>query len=514
MIAFSSATLCSLIFYVAIIAIYAILPTNGQASCPSDWISRVDPIDGITYGYKVITRDWLNYYEAQGYCVRAGGQVASIHSAAENAFIANNISAAQLKQCQTNDSVCATRIAHTSAGWAFLDSLMRSFWFGMNRVQYQPSYNNTLDCSYPDGTPCDYGRFDGVANANTNSPPWSPACPSGSNSSNGAGDLEYCTMFFNATTTLVWNDMSCYQKLGGVVCKMNCSATKTTQTCPSPAVVTTNAAVTTKAAVVTSSSGSAGGSTAKSLTTKSSGTSNGSCFCNGGSCGGGGYKCGSDDWQWKINKKNGKSYAYKAFNYTGCYWQGLAICKKYKAVPCSIQSSDDNDFIVKTVCSSFLSSSSSNSSRKRRATSDTCIYTGIHRQVTNPSSGSVSCTCSDGSSCDYGNDDAHGDTTTTSFTSTTSRATTLKTSTTQKAATTTTQKSTTKLATSFISTSTAAPSNPWAPGCPANSTTGQRDNGGYGSRNCIGINGDGKWVDQSCDRPATAIICMKECDQP
>lgn len=67
MIAFSSATLCSLIFYVAIIAIYAILPTNGQASCPSDWISRVDPIDGITYGYKVITRDWLNYYEVNKY---------------------------------------------------------------------------------------------------------------------------------------------------------------------------------------------------------------------------------------------------------------------------------------------------------------------------------------------------------------------------------------------------------------------------------------------------------------
>jgi len=65
-------------------------------------------------------------------------------------------------------------------------------------------------------------------------------------------------MFFNATTTLLWNDMSCYQKLGGVVCKMNCSATKTTKTCPSSSVVTANAAATTKAAVVTSGSGSAG----------------------------------------------------------------------------------------------------------------------------------------------------------------------------------------------------------------------------------------------------------------
>jgi len=67
MIAFSSAKLCSFIFSVAIFASYAILPTNGQATCPSDWISRVDPIDGITYGYKVITRDWLNYYEVDKY---------------------------------------------------------------------------------------------------------------------------------------------------------------------------------------------------------------------------------------------------------------------------------------------------------------------------------------------------------------------------------------------------------------------------------------------------------------
>ncbi|KAL7079962.1 hypothetical protein ACQ4LE_000542 [Meloidogyne hapla] len=513
MIALSPAKLYSFILSIAIIAIYGgFIQTNAQATCPSGWISRVDQ-DGATYGYKVIMNDWLNYYEAQGYCVRAGGQVASIHSAAENAFIAS-ISNAQLKQCQTNDSVCATRIAHTSAGWAFLDSLMRSFWFGMNRIQYEPSYNNTIDCSYPDGTPCDFGRFDGIANSNTNSPPWSPACPSGSNSSNGVGDLEYCTMFFNASTTLVWNDMSCYQKLGGVVCKMNCSAIKTTQTCPTSAVITTKAAAATTKAAVTSGSGSSGSGGSSG----GSGNNNGTCSCKGGSCTGTGYQCGSDDWQWKINKKSGKAFAYKAFNYTGCYWKGLAICKKYKAVPCSIQSNDENDFIVNTVCSGFLSSNSTGSSRKRRAASSTCIYTGIHRLVTNPSTGSVSCSCSDGSSCDYGNDDAQGDTTTTSFTSTTSRATTLKSSTTQKSATTTQKAATTttqKLTTStIISTSTAQPSNPWAPGCPANSTTGLGDSGGYGTKNCIGINGDGKWVDQSCDRPATAIVCMKECDAP
>ena len=76
----------------------------------------------------------------------------------------------------------------------------------------------------------------------------------------------------------LWNDIGCYHKLGGVICKKNC-----TDACP---------AVTTQEPVVTN--------------TVDSDT--------------GGYICGSDDWQWKKNR-DGKAYAYKWYNQSGSFWQ-------------------------------------------------------------------------------------------------------------------------------------------------------------------------------------------------
>jgi len=454
-----------------------ILPALVSGQCSSDF-STFTASDGFTYGYKVILQDMLNYFEAADLCYAQGAQVASIHSADENNFIFS-LSANLLNQCQNNNSVCAQRVSRSTASGLSLDQLLRSFWLGMHRLQFVPYYNATVDCIWSDGTICDYGRFDGVATATQNVTPWSTGNPSGSNNSAASPGSGYTEDCVEISTGGLWNDISCYHKLGGVICKKNC-----TNPCPSAAAPTT----TTSASKLTTTLSTATNTTASS---------------------GGGYVCGSDGWQWTHYKGAGQAYAYKLFKTNGSYWQLNDICYEYCASPCSVETQEENQYIQSIISNS----SASNGRRKRSTSTDSCTYTGMHRYQINPPNGSIGCSCDDGSSCSYGNGDT---TTTTSSTSTTKAATTTtklaSTSTTKLA--TTTKPSTTIKTTTFVSTSTSGPINPWAPGCPATISTGLGDTNGYGNKNCIGYDANGKWMDRACERPGTGVICKKSCIPP
>ncbi|KAF7635433.1 hypothetical protein Mgra_00005110, partial [Meloidogyne graminicola] len=184
-----------------------------------NWTQRIGE-DGKTYGYQVVLRDWLNFYEAHAKCLAIGGEVASIHSLAENEFV-RHLAAPYLTQCQTNNSVCAQRVSTAS-----LDFILRTFWLGMNRCQYYPFYNTSVDCINSDGTLCDFANYTGVINSANPNPagyPWGYGSPSGTDGGQGAGNIEACVSMYNGTSG-EWNDLSCFQKLGGVICKKNCSA--------------------------------------------------------------------------------------------------------------------------------------------------------------------------------------------------------------------------------------------------------------------------------------------------
>jgi hypothetical protein len=100
-----------------------------------------------------------------------------------------------LDKCQNDNSVCKQRVPRTPIESLRLDTLLRSFWIGMHRLQYKPYYNSSVDCSWNDGTICDYGRFDGIASPDRNVAPWTKGNPSGSN--NSAQALGCISLFFN-----------------------------------------------------------------------------------------------------------------------------------------------------------------------------------------------------------------------------------------------------------------------------------------------------------------------------
>uniref|UniRef100_A0A914NRL0 C-type lectin domain-containing protein n=1 Tax=Meloidogyne incognita TaxID=6306 RepID=A0A914NRL0_MELIC len=229
-----------------------------DTSCTSgNWTKRAGE-DGNTYGYQIVMQDWLNFYEANAKCLALGAEVVSVHSVAENEFI-RQLSAPYITACQTNTSVCATIFSslwvglHRSAFYPSYNStvdcinsdgticdyfnitggpsgtetggaspyitacqtntsvcatIFSSLWVGLHRSAFYPSYNSTVDCINSDGTICDYFNITGG--------------PSGTETGGASGQQEACAAMYSATTGQ-WNDIACFNKLGGVICKKNCS---------------------------------------------------------------------------------------------------------------------------------------------------------------------------------------------------------------------------------------------------------------------------------------------------
>ncbi|KAF7636813.1 hypothetical protein Mgra_00003759 [Meloidogyne graminicola] len=246
--------------------------------CSSDWTKHRN--NGHLYGYKVIVEDMINYFQAERICRSMDAEVVSIHSSEENAFVAR-LASSQLGQCQNNPLICSQRVPHTDQAQELLDKILRGFYIGFHRSQFNPFYNSEVVEIWSDGTPCDYGCYEGIVTCDMYIEPWGKCDPSGTNNSFGRlGYPEDCTEMYLATHSGIgkWNDVSCHQKLGGVICKKRCDR-KYNQNI-----------------------------------------------------------CGKDDWPYKGNK------AFHAFpvHSPGNYWQALSICQKHGARIASIHSQGEH----------------------------------------------------------------------------------------------------------------------------------------------------------------------------
>ncbi|CAK5040286.1 unnamed protein product [Meloidogyne enterolobii] len=340
---------------IGLIIAFCIIPSVVDADCLSgNWTTRV-ATDGNTYGYQVLARDWLNFYEARALCLGVGGDVASIHSNAENEFV-RQLAAPYIIGCQTNKTTCGAR-ATTS-----LDTVLSVVWLGMHRCQYFPSYNATVDCINSDGTPCDYAATNAVILTGPSPFPWAWGNPSGSDSGGGAGLIEDCVSMYNATTG-EWNDLSCFQKLGGVVCKRNC-----TGTCGSTSI---------KNALITSPS---------DITDTS---------------------CTSGNWT-KRTGEDGNTYGYRVVMKDWLnFYEANAQCLALGAEVVSVHSAAENEFI-RQLAGPYITACQTNTSVCASRVSTTqdiqwrSLWLGLHRCAFYPTyNATVDCINSDGTSCDY-----------------------------------------------------------------------------------------------------------------
>uniref|UniRef100_A0A915LDN1 C-type lectin domain-containing protein n=1 Tax=Meloidogyne javanica TaxID=6303 RepID=A0A915LDN1_MELJA len=323
---------------IGLIITFCIIPSAVNADCLSgNWTTRV-ATDGNTYGY-----------QARALCLGVGGDVASIHSNAENEFV-RQLAAPYIIGCQTNKTTCGAR-ATTS-----LDTILSVVWLGMHRCQYFPSYNATVDCVNSDGTPCDYAATNAVILTGPSPFPWAWGNPSGSDSGGGAGLIEDCVSMYNATTG-EWNDLSCFQKLGGVVCKRNC-----TGTCGSTSI---------KTALITSPS---------DITDTS---------------------CTSGNWT-KRAGEDGNTYGYQIVMQDWLnFYEANAKCLALGAEVVSVHSVAENEFI-RQLSAPYITACQTNTSVC--ATIFSSLWVGFHRSAFYPSYNStVDCINSDGTICDYFN---------------------------------------------------------------------------------------------------------------
>uniref|UniRef100_A0A915P245 C-type lectin domain-containing protein n=1 Tax=Meloidogyne floridensis TaxID=298350 RepID=A0A915P245_9BILA len=193
---------------------------GGLNQCPDGWASRLDS-SGIVYGYKVIMQDMINYYQARNLCNEEGGELVSIHSDEEEQFVAQ-LALNLLDQCQTNNSLCRQRVPIPS-----LDSMFRSFYIGLNRAAIEPYYDPTVVQTWADGSSVDYASVPTPGVPTIQIQPWGPGCPSGLNDTGSnpqKGSPEDCVcMYKGADGNINWNDISCYHKLAGGICKRTCN---------------------------------------------------------------------------------------------------------------------------------------------------------------------------------------------------------------------------------------------------------------------------------------------------
>uniref|UniRef100_A0A1I8BN06 C-type lectin domain-containing protein n=1 Tax=Meloidogyne hapla TaxID=6305 RepID=A0A1I8BN06_MELHA len=338
--------------------VFGIILTLVSSDCSSgNWTTRVDSIDGKTYGYQVLMRDWLNFYEARALCLGVGGDVVSIHSAAENEFV-RQLAAPYINACQTNKTMCGQR-ATTS-----LDFYLSVVYLGMNRCQYFPSYNATVDCVNADGTACDYANTSAVITGGFQPYPWGYGCPSGSDSGSGAGLIEDCISMYNGTSG-EWNDISCFQKVGGVVCKRNC-----TGTCGSTP---------TKTALITPDSGK-----------KDIG-------------------CTAGNWT-RRQGEDGYTYGYQVVMKDWLnFYEAQAQCLAIGAEVVSIHTSDENEF-VRQLAAPYINACLTNTSVCAQRVSTAfdsnlrVLWLGMHRSAIYPSyNNTLDCINSDGTGCNYSN---------------------------------------------------------------------------------------------------------------
>ncbi|CAK5092081.1 unnamed protein product [Meloidogyne enterolobii] len=383
-----------------------------NAACPAGWDSRSDS-SSVEYGYQVVLQKNITFSQAQSICSGLDSDIVSIHSKDENEFIYGLI--------KTSGVV---------------------LYIGMQQVsdQYSPT------CSFSDKSDCNFGNFNGVKDPKRQEYPWvrNPSITTDGNTVHCVGITD--TTYNFGKPNFKWNDVGCNDGLDGTICKKKCiggnsgGSASTSQT-PEASKASTILPANTGAPVVSTKSPIGGGSSigpvvtskpsgAPVVSTKSAiggGSSIGPVVTsqppktlatllpgfpgstakpingggNNGSCGNcncnDGYKCGSDDWQVKHGKEG--SFAYKYFPApNSSYFTAKAICAKYHALPCSINSEEENEFLLENVANIQLKSKK----RAKRETQDKCIWTGMHITVSDNHEEENDCYCDDGKECLYG----------------------------------------------------------------------------------------------------------------
>uniref|UniRef100_A0A914LJG4 C-type lectin domain-containing protein n=1 Tax=Meloidogyne incognita TaxID=6306 RepID=A0A914LJG4_MELIC len=384
-----------------------------NADCPAGWNSRSDS-SGIEYGYQVVLQKNITFSQAQSICSGLESDIVSIHSKEENEFIYGLIK--------------------TSGVVLYIGMQQKS-------DQYSPT------CAWPDKSDCNFGNFNGVKDPKRQEYPWvrNPSITTDGNTVHCVGIAD--TTYNFGKPNFKWNDVGCNDGLDGTICKKKCiggnsggsaSTSQTPEASKAPTILPSNTeapvvstkssigggssigpVVTSKpsgAPVVSTKSAIGGGSTIGPVVTAQSpktlatllpgfpgstpkpvngGGNNGSCGncnCNDG------YKCGSDDWQVKHGKDG--SFAYKYFPApNSSYFTAKAICAKYHALPCSINSEEENEFLLENVANNQLKS---NKRAKRETQDPACIWTGVHIVVSDNDKEENECYCDDGKECSYG----------------------------------------------------------------------------------------------------------------
>nr|CAD2155815.1 unnamed protein product [Meloidogyne enterolobii] len=410
-----------------------------NADCPAGWNSRSDS-SGIEYGYQVVLQKNTTFSQAQSICSGLESDIVSIHSKEENEFIYGLIKTSgvvlYIGMQQKSDQYSPT------CSWPDKSDCNFGNFNGVKdpkRQEYpwvrNPSITtdgNTVHCVGIADTTYNFGKpnfkwNDVGCNDGLDGTICKKKCIGGN--SGGSASTSQTPEASKASTILPSNTeapvVSTKSSIGG---GSTIGPVVTSKPSGAPVVSTKSAigggstigpVVTSKpsgAPVVSTKSAIGGGSTIGPVVTAQSpktfatllpgfpgstpkpvngGGNNGSCGncnCNDG------YKCGSDGWQVKHGKDG--SFAYKYFPApNSSYFTAKAICAKYHALPCSINSEEENEFLLENVANNQLKS---NKRAKRETQDPACIWTGVHIVVSDNDKEENECYCDDGKECSYG----------------------------------------------------------------------------------------------------------------
>uniref|UniRef100_A0A915LIF1 C-type lectin domain-containing protein n=1 Tax=Meloidogyne javanica TaxID=6303 RepID=A0A915LIF1_MELJA len=409
-----------------------------NADCPAGWNSRTDS-SGIEYGYQVVLQKNITFSQAQSICSGLESDIVSIHSKEENEFIYGLIKTSgvvlfigmQQKSDQYSPTCSFTDKSECNFGnfngvkdpkrqeypWVRNPSITTDG----NTVHCVGIADTTYNVGKPNFKWNDVGCNDGLDGTICKK-----KCIGGN--SGGSASNSQTAEASKASTILPANTgapvVSTKSAIGGgssfgPVVTSKPSGAPVVSTKPAIGggssigpVVTSKPSgapvVSTKPAIVGGSSigpvvtaqspktfatllPGLPGSTPKPVNGGGNNGSCGNCNCNDG------YKCGSDDWQVKHGKDG--SFAYKYFPApNSSYFTAKAICAKYHALPCSINSEEENEFLLENVANNQLKSKK----RAKRETQDKCIWTGVHIVVSDNDKEENECYCDDGKECSYG----------------------------------------------------------------------------------------------------------------
>uniref|UniRef100_A0A915LC86 C-type lectin domain-containing protein n=1 Tax=Meloidogyne javanica TaxID=6303 RepID=A0A915LC86_MELJA len=165
---------------------------NGD--CPAGWSSFTDS-NGIEYGYQVVLKNNVSYFEARRLCLDINSEIVDIHTREENEYM-------------------YSLAANTSA---------QNLFIGMHYKLNETSRTSEVYCTWTPDVKCDFAYFQNQSDPRRQQYPWVPI-PKAQNNGNPVECVEITdTSLGIGTPVFMYNDIACADRLDGAVCKMTCS---------------------------------------------------------------------------------------------------------------------------------------------------------------------------------------------------------------------------------------------------------------------------------------------------